>query len=57
MPRHLADVVLDGDGKVVGNTKLKALCGATGSNLLPKGTPVDETVCVECAKLAGITSG
>jgi hypothetical protein len=52
--RHLADVVVDDRDNVVGNTKLKALCGATGSNVLPAGTPSDgPDVCPQCLALAG----
>jgi hypothetical protein len=51
--RHLADLVLDPKtGAVVGNTKLKALCGATGKSVLPKGTPTSEGVCPRCLALS-----
>jgi len=53
--RNLADLVVV-DGKVVGNTSLKALCGATGSRLLPKGLAMTgngpKSICPTCAALA-----
>lgn len=53
--RHLTDVVIDSKtGGVIGNTQLRALCGASGSKLLPKGTAASTPdVCPRCLALAG----
>lgn len=49
--RHLVDVVTE-NGKVTGNTALRALCGAAPQvGLLPKGTPAED-VCPKCVALA-----